>query len=128
MKALVSIAVLSGLLLLAGCTSAPPPDLSGSGSRVGELNIISATYGSGSHVTDVAASVERRLHTDSEFYVSPQWLGVDPIPGWNKELIINYNYRGQRVLYHAGENAHITYKILLEYATNQQLNRPNNPI
>jgi hypothetical protein len=115
-------------LLLTGCASAPPPDLSGSGSRVGELNIISATYGSGSHVTDVAAGVEKRLHMDCEFYVSPQWLGADPIPGWNKELILNYNYRGQRVLYHAGENAHITYKILLNHAKNQQLNRSNNPI
>jgi hypothetical protein len=128
-KTYFSFAAFVGLLLLTGCASAPPPDLSGAGPKVGELIIISAVYGSGSHFTDVTERVQKRLHTnDSEFYVNPEWLKADPIPGWNKELIITYKYASQRETYNAGENARITYKILLDYAKKQQPTGSNNPI
>lgn len=117
MKTFFALALLAGLLLLPGCASTPSPDLSGSGPQVGELTIVSATYGSGDHVADVTDRVEKRLHTDiGEFYVSPQWLKADPIPGWNKELIINYEYAGKRIMFHGGENSRVTYKMLLDHA------------
>lgn len=117
MRQIISLLTAFGIVLFAGCASAPSPDLSGSGPEVGELTIVSATYGSGSHVADVTRQVLRRLHSsDGEFYVSPQWLKADPIPGWNKELIINYKYAGTSVLFHAGENSRVTYKILLDHA------------
>ncbi len=115
---------MSACLWLAGCATPPPPpavDLSGSGPQVGELTIISATYGSGGNVADVTDRVQRRLHMDNgEFYVSPQWLKADPSPGWNKELIINYDYAGQRVMFHAGENSRVTYWILLDQARSRK--------
>jgi hypothetical protein len=129
MKSFFSIAVIASLLLLTGCASAPPPNLSGAGPHVGELTIISAVYGSGSHFADVTERVQKRLHADnSEFYANPEWLKADPIPGWNKELVITYKYAGQRETYNAGENTRITYKILLDYAKKRQPDHSNNPI
>ena len=117
MKTFFPFAAIVGGLLLAGCVSAPPPDLAGSGPQVGELTIVSATYGSGDRVADVTARVEKRLHMDiGEFYVSPEWLKADPTPGWNKELIINYDYAGKRIMFHAGEHSRVTYKMLLDHA------------
>ena len=124
-NALVSV----GLFLLAGCASAPAPDLGGVGPQVGELTIISAVYGSGGHFADVTERVEMRLHTDNgEFFANPEWLKADPIPGWNKELVITYEYAGQRKIFNAGENSRITYRILLDYAKNRQPDRVNPPV
>jgi arabinogalactan endo-1,4-beta-galactosidase len=128
MKALLCLLPLAGLLLLSGCASAPPPDLSGDGPQVGELNIISAVYGSGTHFADVTARVQMRLHTgNGEFFANPEWLKADPTPGWNKELIITYEYAGQRKMFNAGENSRITYKMLLDYAKNRHPDRVNEP-
>lgn len=121
MKTFFSLWALSTLWLFTGCASAPAPHLAGAGPQVGELTIISAVYGSGSHFADVTERVEMRLHSDNgEFFVNPQWLKADPIPGWNKELVITYEYAGQRITFNAGENARITYKILLEHAKKRQ--------
>jgi arabinogalactan endo-1,4-beta-galactosidase len=129
MKSLFCLAVFVSLWLLTGCASTPPPNLSGAGPQVGELTIISAVYGSSSHFADVTERVQQRLHADNgEFYANPEWLKADPTPGWNKELVITYEYAGQRKTFNAGENTRITYKILLNYAKNRRPDRVNNPI
>ena len=71
--------------------------------------ILSATYGSGTHVADVTDRVNDLLRNpDVEFFANPGWLQTDPIPWWNKELVIVYEYKGKRHMFTTGEGGRVT--------------------
>lgn len=77
------------------------------------LKIISAVYGSGQNFRDVTDRVCETLgRPDYEVYAKPEWLKTDPSPGWNKELIIIYEYRGTRRIHLAGEGGRVTVAML----------------
>jgi len=79
--------------------------------------IISATYGSGSHYADVTSRVNDLFRqADVEFFVRPQWLGADPTPGWNKALVIVYQFKGQRHTFTTSEGGKVTVAALLQEA------------
>lgn len=86
-------------------------------SPAAKLLIISATYGSGTHFADVTCRVNDLLRQpDVEFFARPEWLKVDPTPGWNKALVIVYDYAGQRHVFTAGEGGEVSVKTLIQNA------------
>jgi hypothetical protein len=79
--------------------------------------IVSAIYGSGQQFRDVTERVTVLLHQpDAEFYSKPDWLHDDPTPGWNKELMIIYNYGWHRHIYMTGEGGKVSVAILADAA------------
>jgi len=83
-----------------------------------DVLIISATYGSGTHYVDVTEQVNALIHQPgSEFFARPEWLTADHTPGWNKALVIVYDYRGCRNLFTAGEGGKVSLPALVELAT-----------
>ena len=44
---------------------------------------------------------------DGEFFARPEWLKVDPTPGWNKALVIVYDCKGHRHIFTAGEGGKV---------------------
>ncbi len=50
------------------------------------------------------------------FYSRPEWLHADPTPGWNKALLIVYEYKGKRHLFATGEGGEVSDPDLLEAA------------
>lgn len=106
-----------------GCAS--PPRASRSTSRPAaiapslsaDLLVISAVYGSGTHYADVTYRVNDLVHQLSvEFFARPEWLQADPTPGWNKTLVIVYEFKGQRRTFTAGEGGRVSAEVLLEEA------------
>ena len=72
------------------------------------LVIISAVYGSGQNFVDVTARVNDLFRDPAvEFDSKPQWLQADPTPGWKKELIITYEFKGQRHTFMTGEGGRV---------------------
>ncbi|MGH8024951.1 MAG: hypothetical protein ACRED1_15275 [Limisphaerales bacterium] len=62
--------------------------------------MISAVFGTGRKWADVTYRVDDLLHQPSAvFYARAPWLGVDPNPGWNKTLVIVYEFKGQRRIF-----------------------------
>lgn len=117
MKKIFSIGF--GLLLLAGCATkhrdtrlmAP----SAVSSPTTDLLVISAVYGSGTKFADVTPRVNELLHQpDVEFFARPEWLRTDPTPGWNKALVIVYEFKKQRRIFTTGEGGKVSVKCLLE--------------
>jgi hypothetical protein len=106
-------------LLATHCTADPalsrpavPPSASSDRSR--DLLVISATYGSGTKFADVTNRVNDLLHQPSvEFFARPEWLHADPTPGWNKALVIVYEYKGRRSLFSTGEGGRVSVNELL---------------
>jgi hypothetical protein len=108
MKTLSLLCIGTGLYLLAGCatanhhpntapTTAPPIAIT---SPADQLWVISAVFGSGKKFADVTSRVDTLLHQPSAvFYARAPWLGVDPNPGWNKTLIIVYEFKGRRHIF-----------------------------
>jgi hypothetical protein len=101
MKTLPALLLVAGLLA-AGCATShdtadsPRPEPTGL-SPATKLLIITAAYGSGVQYAEVTARVDELLHkSDGDFWANPKWLGVDPTPGWNKALVIIYEFKGQR--------------------------------
>ena len=77
------------------------------------LKIISAIYGSGSSFADVTDRVNELLSKpDSEFNARPDWLHADPLPHWNKQLLIIYEWHGQRRMFSAGEGGRVSLAAL----------------
>jgi hypothetical protein len=115
--------LVAGSLLAAGCasehsqpTALQPPVMPQK--PASEVLVISATYGSGTHYVDVTAQVNALLQQPgTEFFARPEWLATDPTPGWNKSLVIVYDYRGRRNLFTAGEGGKVSVPALLESGT-----------
>jgi hypothetical protein len=119
MKTATLLGLLLSLLLANGCATAPakstatPPPLA-KPSPVSGLLIISAVYGSGVHFADVTARVSELLYQPGvEFFARPEWLNADPTPGWNKALVIVFEYRGQRRIFTSGEGGKVSLQDLL---------------
>ena len=82
-----------------------------------KLWLISAVYGSGTNFVDVTYRVDAMVHQPSvTFYARPEWLGTDPTPGWNKELVIVYELNGRRHIFMAGEGGKVSADELIHHA------------
>ena len=110
------------LLLVAGCATSlhrspqyvPPAAVA---SPSANLLVISATYGSGTTFADVTSRVDDLLHQPSvEFFARPEWLQADPTPGWNKALVIVYEYKGRRNTFTTGEGGRVNVDLLVQHA------------
>ena len=107
------------MLACAGCatglkTSANHVPPSTADSPAADLVIISATYGSGTNYSDVTGRVTDLVHQrDVEFFARPEWLHADPTPGWNKALVIVYEFKGRRHLFTAGEGGRVCVDLLI---------------
>lgn len=80
------------------------------------LKIISAAYGSGDKFSDVTPRVTEVLFRESQFYARPEWLKVDPTPGWNKALVITYEFNHVRCIFSCGEGGRVNADALLAKA------------
>jgi len=122
MKTIPILAVGASLVLAAGCTttSHPSPQYappSAASSPWANLLIISATYGSGVNFADVTGRVDDLLHRPSvEFFARPEWLQADPTHGWNKALVIVYEYNGRRNTFTTGEGGRVNVELLVQHA------------
>jgi hypothetical protein len=84
---------------------------------VADLWIVSATYGSGTNYSDVTDRVDDLLHQSNvEFFARPEWLHADPTPGWNKALVIVYEFKGRRHVFTAGEGGRVAVDLLIQQA------------
>jgi hypothetical protein len=104
-----------GMALVAGCASQSkvpkPPAPATISSRSDDLLVVSAVYGSDIYFADVTRRVDDLLHDrDGAFMASAEWLRADPMPGWNKALVIVYEFKGRRQMFTAGEG----HKVSLE--------------
>jgi hypothetical protein len=115
--------ILASVCLLAtGCASAPgdsqkhlPPQAVSLPSA--NLLIISAIYGSGSNFADVTYRVNDLIHQPGvEFFARPEWLHADPTPGWNKALVIVYEFKGRRQIFTTGEGGKVNADLLIHPA------------
>jgi hypothetical protein len=90
----------------------PPQAIS---SPTANLLIVSAVYGSGIHFADVTYRVNDLLHQRGvEFFARPEWLHADPTPGWNKALVIVYEFKGHRRIFTTGEGGKVNVELLLK--------------
>jgi hypothetical protein len=114
--------ILSAGLIASSCTTSrhvcsplqPPLATPSPGA---DLLIISATYGSGTHYVDVSERVNDLLRLPNVvFFSRPEWLHADPTPGWNKALVIVYEYKGKRHLFTTGEGGEVSVPDLLRAA------------
>ena len=91
--------------------SVPPVRASDASSN---LLVISAVYGSGTRYADVSCRVSELLHqADVEFFARPEWLRADPTPGWNKALVIVFEFENRRHLFTTGEGGKVSVDALL---------------
>jgi hypothetical protein len=90
-------------LLFIGCTKSQS-----------DPQIISAVYGESTNFTDVSIRVRDLVHQTGGFNAQPTWLQADPMPGWNKVVVIIYEVKGRRHTFAAPEGASISANILLE--------------
>jgi hypothetical protein len=80
--------------------------------------VISAVYGSGISYADVTYRVNDMIHQPAvEFFARPEWLRADPTPGWNKALVVVYEFKGQRRTFTCGEGGRVSAEILIQEAT-----------
>jgi len=99
--------------LAAGCASqsqGPKPSAPAtSSSPSDDLLVVSAVYGSDIYFADVTRRVDDLLHhRDGAFVTSAEWLRADPTPGWNKELVIVYEFKGRRHISTTGEGRRVS--------------------
>jgi hypothetical protein len=114
--------ILGAGFLIAGCATSPtassdlhPP--SAEPTLAADLLIISATYGSGTNFADVTYRVNDLLRQpDVEFFARPEWLAADPTPGWNKALVIVYEFKNCRHTFTAGEGGRVSASLLVDDA------------
>ena len=113
---LALVVILAGMGCATGHGTAPnyvPPSAASSASA--GLVIISATYGSGTNVSDVTERVNDLIHQPNvEFFARPEWLHADPTPGWNKALVIVYEFKGHRHIFTAGEGGRVCVDLLIQ--------------
>lgn len=111
------------LLLAVGCatpsrTHQPPaqPDAPVA-SIADDLLVISAVYGSGTAYADVTYRVNSLVHQPTlEFTAKPEWLQADPTQGWNKALVVVYEFKGRRHTFTSGEGGRVSAQILIQHA------------
>jgi hypothetical protein len=73
--------------------------------------------GSGTNYADVTVRVnDLRRPPGAEFSTHPKALGTDPSPGWNKALVMVYEFRHRRCLLAAGEGDSVSGPALLTRA------------
>lgn len=122
MKTLLLLGIVVSSLLLTGCaTKTQSPKLTyhpiARSSPAAELWVISATYGSGTQFVDVTYRVNDLMHQPQvEFFARPEWLKADPTPGWNKALVIVYEFQGRRQIFATGEGGRVSLETLVESA------------
>ncbi len=129
MKNILCFLGLIASVALTGCATSSqssadslPPGISQTAPS--HLLIISATYGSGSNFADVTERVNDLLRQPHvEFFANPEGLNADPTPGWNKALVIVYEFKGQRRIFTTGEDGRVTAKLLTQ-SEEQKKNRP----
>ena len=92
-------------LLLAGCSKSER-----------DPQIISAVYGGSTNFADVSIRVRDLVHQTGGFNAQPTWLQTDPMPGWNKTLVIIYEVKGRRHIFATPEGASVSADVLLEAA------------
>jgi hypothetical protein len=114
----LSLLFLAAGLLAAGCGQShqiqSPNELQSAG-----LAILSATYGIGTNFVDVTDRVVDSLgRPHGVAAANPDSLGADPLPGWNKALVIVYEHQRRRCLFTTGEGGKVTVPALLEAAGN----------
>lgn len=111
--------VVAAVLAVNGCATAdktsvqhmPPAKASSPSAGVW---IISATYGSGTNYSDVTERVNDLIHQPGvEFFARPEWLHADPTPGWNKALVMVYEFKGRRHVFTAGEGGRVSVESLI---------------
>ena len=102
-RALIIVPLLA--LLLAGCSKSES-----------DPRVISAVYGGSTNFADVSIRVRDMVHQTGGFNAQPTWLQTDPIPGWNKTLVIIYEVKGQRHIFAIPEGGSASANILLEAA------------
>ena len=110
MKIALLCLALPSLFLGSGCVCqlayAPPPSAPAErpiADVAPDLHIVSAVYGSGTAYADVTERVCLLLQLESEgFHANPGDLRRDPTPGWNKALVITYDYKGRRHIFTRG--------------------------
>jgi hypothetical protein len=114
----VAIGVSVSIALVAGCASQSqvpkPPAPATISSPSADFLLISAVYGSGTHFADVTHRVNDLLHPRDEwvFFARPDWLHADPTPGWNKALVIVYEFKGERHIFTTGEGGGVSLEQL----------------
>lgn len=77
--------------------SAPPATFFHSESKPDEpdITVMSAKFGAGKNEADVTMRVAELLRDQPEgFVVNAQSLGVDPLPGKKKRLVVKYDFQG----------------------------------
>ena len=111
------------LLLAVGCATPSrthqPPAQPGApvASIADDLLVISAVYGSGTAYADVTYRVNSLVHQPTlEFTAKPEWLQADPTPGWNKALVVVYEFKGRRHTFTSGEGGRVSAQILIQHA------------
>lgn len=78
-------------------------------SEAARLLVISAVYGSGDKFADVTYRVNDLLREPKAyFWAKPEWLEADPTPGWNKALVIVYEWNGRRQVFSTGEGGTVS--------------------
>jgi hypothetical protein len=120
MKALLLFTLVSILAFANGCATAPcarcsarPPLVTDTPDA--KFLIISAVYGSGAHFADVTDRVNALLAEPGiEFFARPEWLRADPTPGWNKALVITFEYKGRRRIFTTGEGGTVSFAKMLK--------------
>lgn len=80
--------------------AAPKPD---NRPPAGQIHILSARWGSGSHWADVTDRVVSLLESGQPFKADTKTLDADPSPGWKKRLEIQYEMDGKRKSIHVDE-------------------------
>jgi hypothetical protein len=119
MKTLRLLGLVICIAVLMGCTSsgsrlhAPVASTATQSRFVEDILIVSAVYGSGMNFDDVSSRVNRLIHSSAEFLANPHWLLTDPTPGWNKALVIVFEYKGKRSLFTAGEGGRVSADLLV---------------
>lgn len=83
------------------------------------LQIVSAIYGSGTAFSDVTDEATSLLNNQTKFYARPEWLRVDPTPGWNKALVIVFVFEGHRYIFTCGEAGEVRIPLLKRVASEQ---------
>ena len=111
------VAIGVSMALVAGCASesqvAKPPAPATISSPSGDFSLISAVYGSGTQFADVTHRVDDLLHhPENEFFARPEWLQADPTPGWNKALVMVYEFKGERHIFTTGEGGGVSLEQL----------------
>jgi hypothetical protein len=112
-------------VLVAGCASTPQTSRSSAPAAASTASVnvlmVSAVYDSGTSFVDVTSRVDDLLHQSSvEFFARPEWLHADPTPGWNKALVIVYEFKGRRHTFTSGEGGRVSLEQLIELAKKEE--------